>query len=680
MPTPRTEFGVATVNDKLYAIGGYSGSVLRTVEEYDPATDTWTAKTDMPTARRLLVVATVNNKIYAIGGMNYTNPNSVTYTYATEEYDPPTDTWTVKTPMPTGNPVNTVLGNRFMGGAAANGKIYVAVFNNNGFPPITQTFEYDPAADTWSSKAPVPFDYTRFALASVNGKIYALSDANYYGYAFLAEYDPSRDIWIIKPPMLTDRSWTGMVGAAGKLYAVGGAEGAAVLNAVEEFDASTDNWALRASMPTKRCSPAIGEINGKIYVIGGSANTSVSTPQPLSVVEEGTLPSPGSVLQIPAYIGVTTGNGTVTVSWSSVAGATSYNLYMASNPSLDKNHYGMKYTGAVSPFVITGLTNNQTYYFFVTAVDGERETEDSLYVTATPTAPPDLLWTTPTFMPTPRTEPGIAVVNGTIYVIGGYSGSTLSTVESYNPVSATWIPKADMPTARRSPVVAAVNNKIYAIGGMNYSNPNHVTYSFDTDEYDPATDTWTSKASIPDENPVNSVLGNRFIGGAATNGKVYVVVFTPGQNFTYEYDPASDTWINKSPIPIGGLSTPYAVAALNNKIYVLAASNFAEYNPSTDTWIIKAPLPGNRSLAGLVAVPSKSKLYAVGGMDGSGNVLGSITEYNPVSNTWTTRASMPTPRHSVGTGEVGGKIYVIGGSDSPMIYSPLPNDDVEVGL
>src|SRR5262245_60291833 len=61
MPTPRTEFGVATVNNKIYAIGGYSGSVLRTVEEYDPLTDTWTRKADMPTPRRQLVVTSVNN-------------------------------------------------------------------------------------------------------------------------------------------------------------------------------------------------------------------------------------------------------------------------------------------------------------------------------------------------------------------------------------------------------------------------------------------------------------------------------------------------------------------------------------------------------------------------------------------------------------------------------------------
>jgi uncharacterized repeat protein (TIGR02543 family) len=39
MPTARAELGVAMVNDKIYAIGGISGSTLSTVEEYNPLTD-----------------------------------------------------------------------------------------------------------------------------------------------------------------------------------------------------------------------------------------------------------------------------------------------------------------------------------------------------------------------------------------------------------------------------------------------------------------------------------------------------------------------------------------------------------------------------------------------------------------------------------------------------------------
>ena len=56
---------------KIYIIGGTSavqGPVLKTVEEYDPLTDTWSEKADMTTQRTALAVAVVDSKIYVIGG------------------------------------------------------------------------------------------------------------------------------------------------------------------------------------------------------------------------------------------------------------------------------------------------------------------------------------------------------------------------------------------------------------------------------------------------------------------------------------------------------------------------------------------------------------------------------------------------------------------------------------
>lgn len=686
MSIPRTEFGVATVSGKLYAIGGYSGSVLKTVEEYNPVSNTWTTKASMPTARRQLVVATLNNKIYAIGGMSFTDPNNVTYSYKNEEYDPATDTWVTKAPMPVGNAVNSILGNRFMGGASVNGKIYIAVYNNNGTAPITQTFEYDPATDTWSNKAPVPFDYTRFAAASLNGKLYVLADADGFGnsgHSYLAEYDPAKDTWLIKPHTRVSRCWAGMVAAAGKLYAVGGVNGSTVLDTVEEFDPLTDNWAERASMSTPRCSPAIAEIQGRLYVIGGSANDSSFTPQPLPIVEEGHLPSSGAVLQIPTDVGIVTANGKVSVSWSAVTGAVSYNLYIASTPALNRNNYaglpdGRRITGVASPYTLDGLTNGKTYYVFISAEDNDRESEESILVSATPSVPPNLLWKTRKSMPTARIEHGVAAVDSKIYVVGGFSGTTLRTVESYDHASDTWTSKADMLTARRLPVVAAVNNKIYAIGGMSYTNPNLATYTNVTEEYDPATNTWTVKAPIPVGAAYNNVVGNRFMGGASANGKIYVAVYSPGDNKMYEYDPVEDIWATKAPVPIGTF-TPYAVTALNNKIYVLVSSSLAEYDPSTNIWIIKAPMPETRSAAVLVGVSSKNKLYVVGGADAAGNVIETTAEYDPVGNVWKTQTSMPTARDSSGASEVGGKIYIIGGSVSSGSYTPLPVRTVEEG-
>lgn len=70
MPTARIALAGAQVDGVVYAIGGYNGSRLATVEAYDPATNTWSSKAPMPTARSNLVAAAVNGSVYAVGGAN----------------------------------------------------------------------------------------------------------------------------------------------------------------------------------------------------------------------------------------------------------------------------------------------------------------------------------------------------------------------------------------------------------------------------------------------------------------------------------------------------------------------------------------------------------------------------------------------------------------------------------
>jgi hypothetical protein len=56
------------------------------VEEYDPATDTWTPKAGMPIARSMMTASVVNGKIYAIGGsIGAGRENNVA---TVEEYEP----------------------------------------------------------------------------------------------------------------------------------------------------------------------------------------------------------------------------------------------------------------------------------------------------------------------------------------------------------------------------------------------------------------------------------------------------------------------------------------------------------------------------------------------------------------------------------------------------------------
>ncbi|MBU2885654.1 CAP domain-containing protein [Gilvimarinus agarilyticus] len=75
--------------------------------------------------------------------------------------------------------------------------------------------------------------------------------------------------------------------------------------------------------------------------------------------------------------------------WENVAGATGYNIFWAREPYIASDNIGA-YTGGdweedvSSPHNVTGLTNNSTYYFVVTATTDSLESDDSAEVSATP--------------------------------------------------------------------------------------------------------------------------------------------------------------------------------------------------------------------------------------------------------------------------------------------------------
>ncbi len=262
-----TYLAATAVNNKIYVMGGQSlsGQILATTEEYDPATDTWTTKADMPTAALGFVAVTVNGKIYAIKF----NSN--------EEYDPIANIWTVKTPSP--------LQQDHVGAAAINDKIYVFY--------SSATEEYDPITDTWTAKTPMPSGRFSLVAAAVNGKIYAIGGANHInGTVVLSsvteEYDPATDTWTTKADMPTPRSNFAAAAVNGKIYAIGGGNASgAFFAATEEYDPATDTWTARAPMPTARDALAAAAVNGKIYTFGGNGG-GVS---PVAVVEEYTPPS-----------------------------------------------------------------------------------------------------------------------------------------------------------------------------------------------------------------------------------------------------------------------------------------------------------------------------------------------------------------------------------------------------
>ena len=199
-------------------------------------------------------------------------------------------------------------------------------------------------------------------------------------------------------------------------------------------------------------------------------------------------------------------------------------------------------------------------------------------------------------IPVPLDIQGAASVSGQIYVFGQEGNGTPLTYV-YNPTSNAWTSKAPMPTARASFGLVACNNKIYAIGGVTPYENSDAPKTAANEEYNPATDTWQTKASMPtNRSQVDAVTANGkiYVMGGRTSGEFSTV------NLTEIYDPANDSWATGAPIPYPVVQA--AAAAIDNKIYVMGGQDeFYNHNPniamnqiydtSTNSWGIGQSLP-----------------------------------------------------------------------------------------
>src|SRR5882724_2802237 len=155
-----------------------------------------------------------------------------------------------------------------------------------------------------------------------------------------------------------------------------------------------------------------------------------------------------------------------------------------------------------------------------------------------------------------------------VYEAGGYSfdlGSTLDAFNRYDPVANTWTTLTSMPTAAfmASAVYYPLTNRIYVFGGEDaISGTNYST----TRIYDVATGTWTTGTNMPD---VRSFMAS---GYNIANGKIYLVSgystgdVTSAQPDTWEYDPVTATFTERTPIPhaVGGA----AFGIINGNLYL----------------------------------------------------------------------------------------------------------------
>jgi hypothetical protein len=182
--------------------------------------------------------------------------------------------WAAKQPM--------LLPRRDFATAMLDGRIYVigggdVMAGVIPAPPTTTVEVYDPAAESWTSLAPLSGPRRNLAAEVVGGELFALGgytgtftlDA---GYRRVVEvYDPVGNAWTMAEDMPIPRADFASAPIATQLIVAGGGNWVQALTDVSSLDAASGTWQMRTPMPTALAWPRGEAVAGKLYVFDTDA-------------------------------------------------------------------------------------------------------------------------------------------------------------------------------------------------------------------------------------------------------------------------------------------------------------------------------------------------------------------------------------------------------------------------
>jgi len=226
---------------------------------------------------------------------------------------------------------------------------------------------------------------------------------------------------------------------------------------------------------------------------------------------------------------------------------------------------------------------------------------------------------------TGRTEGACASeIGDKIYVAFGYDSGDSNLLRIYDIASDTWSFGPNGPAPLRSEGYQGVahGGKLYCMGGRAGSPLP------DLDSFNPATNTWTSLASMPQARA-----------GTAAAGQGNGIYVFGGRTTTAPSEPAC----------VGTIAPG-------------ASTTILRYDIDTDSWANAGNLAVSRSDA--TAARVGAKIYIFGGC-GTGSMLNSIEVYDPKTQTSTLLAvTLPTQRALMASATAGNEVHLTGGVNS----------------
>jgi N-acetylneuraminic acid mutarotase len=268
VPIPRSEMAWAVAEQgRMHLVGGYGEQrVDRPYHHvYEQAGDRWITAPPLPLGANHVGVAILDGRLYAIGGFVEQNRRPRDQCFA---LDLRGEGWVKIAPLPAacGSVACVALGGVLHGIGGAVGDTF----------PTKKSVDwhvvYDPKADRWEKRAPLPTGRDHVGALAVGNLIHVVGgrvDSFLTNSNLHHAYDPAKDQWAPRRPIPTARSGHGAVLYRGRIFVMGGEGFERVYGQNEAYDPAADRWEAHAPMPTPRHGLGAAVVGDFIHVAGG---------------------------------------------------------------------------------------------------------------------------------------------------------------------------------------------------------------------------------------------------------------------------------------------------------------------------------------------------------------------------------------------------------------------------
>ena len=261
-PVARTEVTATRDGRSIYVAGGFvpeGDATTARVDVYSIDNDSWTSGPDLPTPVNHAMSATVEGRVYVIGGYlgpGLSNPTRTGFVLSGGSWEP-------IRPMPAARAAAAAVG--------LNGRIYV-VGGVSGNGLASRTFAYNPARNRWSRHPGLNVPRHHLGVARLNGKLYAVAGREQGGGNLddFERYNPRTRTWKELPGVPTPRSGNGAAGTSnGWVIALGGEGPNGTIGEVEAWNATTRRWRTLPEMPTPRHGLGVVSVGRRVFTLLG---------------------------------------------------------------------------------------------------------------------------------------------------------------------------------------------------------------------------------------------------------------------------------------------------------------------------------------------------------------------------------------------------------------------------